>query len=82
MQAVRCARQCAAEDSRLVGSDTVLLGERLPMFWGNMLPLCLRSGRSRIILPGLLDPQNEKSTSFRNAVDNSPSDAVSCPRRH
>ena len=79
---LRCAQECAAEVSRLVGCDTVLLGERLPMFWGNMLPLCSESGGPRIILPGALDPQNEESTSFRNSVDNSPSDAVSHPRRH
>lgn len=73
---------CVAEDSRLAGCDTVLSGERLPMFGGNVLPLCSASGGSGIILPGQLDPQNEDSTSFRNAVDNSPSDAVSRPRRH
>jgi hypothetical protein len=82
MQAVRCAWECAAEDSRLVGCDTVLLGERLPMLWGNMLQLFSGSGGPRIILPGPLDPQKEESTSFTNAVDSSPSDAVSRPRRH
>jgi hypothetical protein len=58
MQAVRCVRQCAAEDSRLVGCDTVLLGDRSLMSSGNVLPLCSGSGGSRIILPGPLDPQN------------------------
>jgi hypothetical protein len=52
------------------------------MFGGNVLPMCSASGGSRIIPPGPLDPQNEESTSFRNTVDISPSDAVSCPRRH
>ena len=81
MQAVRCAQECAAEDSRLVGFDTVLLGERLPLFWGNVLPLCSGSGGSRIILSGPLEHQNEESTPFRNAVDSFPSDAVSRPTR-